>query len=55
VPAPRLFAGADQPIAWGSALVGEQTLRAAAREGLAVTMLAPRADLDRSVDLLRWR
>jgi glycosyltransferase A (GT-A) superfamily protein (DUF2064 family) len=54
-PAPRLFAGADRPIAWGSALVGEQTLRAADREGLAVTLLAPRADLDRPADLDRWR
>jgi glycosyltransferase A (GT-A) superfamily protein (DUF2064 family) len=55
VPAPRLFAGADRPMAWGSALVAEQTLRAAAREGLAVTLLAPRADLDRPADLVRWR
>jgi glycosyltransferase A (GT-A) superfamily protein (DUF2064 family) len=55
VPAPRLFAGADRPMAWGSALVGEQTLRAAEREGLAVTLLAPRSDLDRPADLVRWR
>jgi len=54
-PAPRLFAGVDQPIRWGTALVGEQTLRAAAREGLAVTLLATRADLDRPADLQRWR
>jgi glycosyltransferase A (GT-A) superfamily protein (DUF2064 family) len=42
-------------MAGGSALVAEQTLRAAAREGLAVTLLAPRADLDRPADLVRWR
>ena len=53
--AARLFAGADGAIAWGSAQVADQTLRAAAREGLAVSLLSARADLDRPRDLERWR
>ena len=42
-------------IAWGSARVAEQTLAAAAREGLSATLLAQRSDLDRPADLRRWR
>jgi glycosyltransferase A (GT-A) superfamily protein (DUF2064 family) len=53
--APRLFAGASGPIAWGSERVREQTLAAAAREGLAATLLPMRADLDRPCDLGRWQ
>jgi rSAM/selenodomain-associated transferase 1 len=53
--AARLFAGADRPIRWGSAAVLQQTLAAAGQQGLAVTLLAERADLDRPADLRRWR
>lgn len=53
--APSLFAGASGPIAWGSERVREQTLAAAAREGLAATLLPLRADLDRPCDLGRWQ
>lgn len=52
---PRLFAGSGGAIAWGSARVAEQTLAAAAREGLSATLLAQRSDLDRPADLRRWR
>lgn len=51
----RLFAGAAAPVAWGSAAVLEQTLQAAAGEGLTVTLLSQRSDLDRPLDLARWR
>jgi rSAM/selenodomain-associated transferase 1 len=55
VGAPRLFAGAEGPIPWGSDAVLRQTLAAADREGLAETLLSVRSDLDRAADLARWR
>lgn len=54
-PAVRLFAGAEAAIGWGGEQVLEQTLRAAELEGMAATLLNPRADLDRPGDLRRWR
>jgi len=51
----RLFAGASAPIDWGGAAVLQQTLQAAAVEGLGVTLLSHHSDLDRPVDLARWR
>lgn len=54
-PAARLFAGGSGAIRWGGSQVRAQTLQAAAGEGLAATLLAPRADLDRGADLARWR
>ena len=53
--APRLFAGAAGLIPWGSDAVLRQTLAAADREAMEATLLAVRADLDRPVDLARWR
>jgi glycosyltransferase A (GT-A) superfamily protein (DUF2064 family) len=55
VGAPRLFAGADGPIPWGSNAVLRQTLAAADREAMAATLLSVRSDLDRPADLVRWR
>jgi rSAM/selenodomain-associated transferase 1 len=51
----RLFAGTGAPIGWGGAQVLEHTLAAAAAEGLAVTLLGQRGDLDRGADLRPWR
>ena len=51
----RLFAGALAPIGWGGAGVLVHTLEAAAAEGLAVTLLAERSDLDQASDLRAWR
>lgn len=51
----RLFAGAAAPIGWGGARVLAHTLAAAAVEGLAVTLLAERSDLDQAADLRAWR
>jgi rSAM/selenodomain-associated transferase 1 len=51
----RLFAGAAAPIGWGGAGVLAHTLAAAAAEGLAVTLLAERSDLDQAADLRAWR
>lgn len=51
----RLFAGASAAIGWGGAAVLEHTRAAAAAEGLAVTLLAERGDLDRAADLRAWR
>jgi rSAM/selenodomain-associated transferase 1 len=53
--APRLFAGASGPIPWGSDGVLRHTLAAAAAEGLNPELLPERRDLDRPVDLARWR
>jgi len=51
----RLFAGARGPIGWGGAGVLAHTLAAAAVEGLAVSLLAERGDLDHGADLRAWR
>jgi rSAM/selenodomain-associated transferase 1 len=53
--APRLFAGAAGPIAWGTGEVLGQTLAAAAAEGLTPVVLPERGDLDRVADLAAWR
>ena len=53
--APRLFAGADAPIPWGSDAVLGRTLAAAAAEGLAPELLAEGQDLDTPADLAAWR
>ncbi|MEB3306245.1 MAG: TIGR04282 family arsenosugar biosynthesis glycosyltransferase [Cyanobacteriota bacterium] len=53
--APRLFAGAQRPIPWGTNQVLASTLEAAAAEGLKPFFLPERSDLDRIEDLLRWR
>lgn len=53
--APRLFAGAASPIAWGSERVLEQTVAACAACGLTPAWLPQRCDLDRPTDLARWR
>lgn len=45
------FVGID----WGSERVLAQTLAAAARRGVEAHLLAERGDLDRPVDLERWR
>lgn len=55
VAATRLFAGARDPIPWGSDQVLACTLEAAAAQGLLPEMLPERRDLDRGVDLLTWR
>ncbi len=52
---PTLFAGAGQAIGWGGDQVLAQTLAAAAALGLEPQLLPQRADLDRGVDLRRWR
>ena len=52
---PPLFAGDGQAIPWGGDQVLEATLAAAAALGLEPQLLPPRADLDRGVDLRRWR
>ena len=52
---PALFAGTGEGIAWGSDRVLQQTLLAASALGLGPALLAPRADLDRGIDLERWR
>jgi hypothetical protein len=54
-PAPRLFAGAQGPIPWGSDRVWSSTLAGAAAEGLTPTLLPTRSDLDRAVDLRAWQ
>jgi rSAM/selenodomain-associated transferase 1 len=53
--APRLFAGARQPIPWGTDQVFASTLAAAAAEGLDPFLLPRRSDLDVIGDLLAWR
>ena len=53
--APRLFAGARGPIAWGTGEVLGQTLAAAEAEGLTPVVLPERGDLDRMDDLAAWR
>ena len=50
-PTPQIFSGID----WGSDQVLEQTLGLARRAGLSTALLAERNDLDRPVDLGRWR
>ena len=52
---PALFAGAGQAIPWGGDQVLAATLAAAAAEDLPPVLLALRADLDRGIDLARWR
>lgn len=52
---PALFAGLDRPIPWGGAQVLARTLAVAEALGLEAGMLPLRADLDRPVDLERWR
>ncbi len=54
-PWPTLFAGAEEAIGWGGCQVLAQTLAAAAALGLEPHLLATRSDLDRGVDLRRWR
>ncbi|MFM9072179.1 MAG: TIGR04282 family arsenosugar biosynthesis glycosyltransferase [Cyanobium sp.] len=53
--APRLFAGGEHPIPWGTDQVFASTLEAAAAEGLAPLLLPQRSDLDRADDLMVWR
>ena len=50
-PCPSLFSG----IPWGGDQVLAQTVVAAKQQGLAVSLLSERADLDRPEDLRRWR
>jgi uncharacterized protein len=47
---PRLFSG----IEWGEADVAERTVEAAAAEGLSVSLLERRRDIDRPDDLIRF-
>lgn len=50
-----LLGGGPQPIDWGSSRVLAQTRAAAAAAGLSSQLLSQRHDLDRPVDLARWR
>lgn len=50
-----LFSGAGAAIGWGGPQVLAHTLAAADSAGLAVRLLAERADLDRPADLEAWR
>jgi rSAM/selenodomain-associated transferase 1 len=51
----RLLAGDQRTIPWGGPAVLAASLAVAERAGLAMELLAERADLDRPGDLRRWR